>query len=152
MPSRVSTVRAERQLLEVLAEFRHQLRAFLQFSESAAEQVRLHPQQHQLLLQVAGAPEGVAVNIAYAARRLGLHHNSAVELVNRSAAQGLLVRASDPEDRRRVTLEITAKAARILKGLSKSHARELRELAPVLIRSLKRIESADRTRKRRRTR
>lgn len=152
MPSRVSTVRAERELLEVLAEFRHQLRAFLQFSESAAEQVRLHPQQHQLLLQVAGAPEGVAVNIAYAARRLGLHHNSAVELVNRSAAQGLLVRASDPEDRRRVALEITAKAARILKGLSKSHARELRELAPVLIRSLKRIESADRTRKRRRTR
>ncbi len=152
MPSRVSTVRAQRHLLEVLAEFRHQLRAFLQFSESAAEQVRLHPQQHQLLLQVAGAPEGVAVNIAYAARRLGLHHNSAVELVNRSAAQGLLVRASDPEDRRRVTLEITAKAARILKGLSKSHARELRELAPVLIRSLKRIESADRTRKRRRTR
>ena len=152
MPSRVSTVRAERQLLEVLAEFRHQLRAFLQFSESAAEQVRLHPQQHQLLLQVAGAPQGVAVNIAYAARRLGLHHNSAVELVNRSAAQGLLVRASDPEDRRRVTLEITAKAARILKGLSKSHARELRELAPVLIRSLKRIESADRTRKRRHTR
>lgn len=152
MPSRVSTVRAERELLEVLAEFRHQLRAFLQFSESAAEQVRLHPQQHQLLLQVAGAPQGVAVNIAYAARRLGLHHNSAVELVNRSAAQGLLVRASDPEDRRRVALEITAKAARILKGLSKSHARELRELAPVLIRSLKRIESADRTRKRRRTR
>jgi DNA-binding MarR family transcriptional regulator len=139
-------------LLEVLAEFRHQLRAFLQFSESAAEQVRLHPQQHQLLLQVAGAPQGVAVNIAYAARRLGLHHNSAVELVNRSAAQGLLVRASDPEDRRRVTLEITAKAARVLKGLSKNHARELRELAPVLIRSLKRIERADRTRKRRRTR
>jgi len=152
MRSRMSTMREERKLLQVLAEFRHQLRAFLQFSERAAEQVSLHPQQHQLLLQVAGAPQGAAVNIAYAARRLGLHHNSAVELVNRSAAEGLLVRASDPADRRRVALEITAKGAWILKGLSKSHTRELRELGPVLIRSLKRIESADRARSPRSTR
>ena len=152
MRSRMGKAREERKLLQALAEFRHQLRAFLQFSERAAEQVRLHPQQHQLLLQVAGAPQSVTVNIAYAARRLGLHHYSAVELVNRSASEGLLGRASDPEDRRRVTLEITTKGARILKGLSKSHTRELRELGPVLIRSLKRIESADRTRSACRTR
>jgi DNA-binding MarR family transcriptional regulator len=152
MPSRMIASRAEQELLQVLAEFRYQLRAFLQFSERAAEEAGLHPQQHQLLLQVAGAPQGVAVNIAYAAKRLGLHHNSAVELVNRSVAQGLLVRAADAGDGRRVALEITAKGSKILQGLSKSHARELRELGPVLIRSLKRIERADRTRKRRRDR
>jgi len=54
-------------LLRTLAEFRFELRRFLQFSESAALEVGLQPQQHQLLLQVAGAPEGTALTIAYAA-------------------------------------------------------------------------------------
>jgi len=92
-----------------LAEFRYQLRGFLRFSEQAAYQVDLHPQQHQLLLQVAGAPEGALPSLAYAAGRLGLRHNSAVELVNRSVTKGLLVRIPDPQDHRRVLLEITLK-------------------------------------------
>ena len=75
-----------RDLVHILAEFRYQLRTFLQFSEQAAHEVRLRPQQHQLLLQVAGAPERTAASIAYVAGRLGLRHNSAVELVNRSVA------------------------------------------------------------------
>ena len=141
----------DRHLLQALAEFRYQLRRFLQFSERAAHRVSLHPQQHQLLLQVAGAPPGHAVSIAYAAWRLGLRHNSVVELVNRSVAEGLLIRARDPQDRRRVGLAITVKSRRILKELSQSHAQELRELGPFLVRSLKRIERADRARVERRT-
>src|SRR6266849_9362070 len=105
----------DRRLLQALAEFRYQLRGFLRFSKQAAYQVDWHPQQHQLLLQVAGAPEGTVASIAYAAWRLGLRHNSAVELVNRSVAEGLLVRAPDPQDRRRVTLDTTVKGRRILK-------------------------------------
>jgi hypothetical protein len=45
--------------LRVLAEFRYTLREFLQFSEKAAVQFDIQPKQHQLLLQVAGAPEDV---------------------------------------------------------------------------------------------
>jgi DNA-binding MarR family transcriptional regulator len=127
------------QRLQALAEFRFQLRRFLQFSENAAHGVKLHPRQHQLLLQVAGAPDGCAATIAYAAKRLGLRHNSVVELVNRSAQEGLLVRTGDPEDRRRVVLRITPAGRQILKKLSEYHARELHELGPALIRSLKRI-------------
>jgi hypothetical protein len=59
--------RANNHLLQVLAEFRYQLRGFLQFSQQAANRVGLHPQQHQLMLQVAGAPASVPVSIAYAA-------------------------------------------------------------------------------------
>lgn len=143
---------AERHLQQALAEFRYQLRIFLQFSERAAHRVELHPQQHQLLLQVAGAPEGSLASIAYAAERLGLRHNSAVELVNRSVAEGLLVRTSDLRDHRRVVLEITAKGRRVLKNLSQNHARELRELGPPLLQSLKRIARGDRTRIGRRNR
>ena len=45
-------------LLQTLAEFRYELRRFHHFSEAAAREADLEPQQHQLLLQVAGAPAG----------------------------------------------------------------------------------------------
>jgi DNA-binding MarR family transcriptional regulator len=131
------------QLLQALAEFRYQLRRFLQFSENAAHEVNLHPQQHQLLLHIAGAPDGCAATIAYAAERLGLRHNSVVELVNRSATEGLLVRAEDPEDGRRVLLRITPAGRNVLKRLSEYHARELHELGPILIRSLKQVKESN---------
>ena len=63
-------------LLSTLADFRFELRRFLQFSEGAAIEAGLQPQQHQLLLQVAGAPGGTPVTIAYAATRLGLKHRT----------------------------------------------------------------------------
>src|SRR5271165_1431242 len=88
-------------LLKTLADFRHELRRFLHFSECVALEAGLQPQQHQLLLQVAGAPGTQPVTIAYAAERLGLKHNSTVELVDRSERQGLLVRTEDRSDKRR---------------------------------------------------
>ncbi len=127
-------------LLRSLAEFRATLRAFLQFSESAALDAGLQPHQHQLLLQVAGAPPSVAINIAWAAERLGLRHNSAVELVDRSVREGLLTRTADPADKRRVLLRLTAKGRRLLARLTGDHARELQERAPRLIASLKKIQ------------
>jgi DNA-binding MarR family transcriptional regulator len=123
-------------LLQSLAEFRFELRKFLHFSEQAALDAGLHPQQHQLLLQVAGAPEQTAVTIAYAAERLGLRHNSAVELVNRSEREGLLVRVTDEDDRRCAILQMTRKGKQVLRTLSGDHARELNELAPKLAQAL----------------
>ena len=104
-----STKSASDSLLRTLAEFRYELRRFLHFSECAALEAGLQPKQHQLLLQVAGAPDATAVTIAYAAERLGLKHNSAVELVNRSEREGLLVRIADAGDKRRVILRTTRK-------------------------------------------
>ena len=109
----------------------------------------LHPQQHQLLLQIAGAPSGSVASIAYAAERLGLRHHTVVELVDRSVAEGLLIRTEDPNDGRRVILAITKKGRKILQNLSEYHARELRELGPRLIRSLKDIEDLQKTHQRR---
>jgi DNA-binding MarR family transcriptional regulator len=126
-------------LLKTLAEFRFELRRFLQFSESAALAAGLQPQQHQLLLQVAGAPEATAVTVAYAAERLGLKHNSAVELVDRSEREGLLVRLNDATDKRRAILQLTGKGKRVLGNLAGDHARELNELAPRLLKTLKHV-------------
>jgi DNA-binding MarR family transcriptional regulator len=138
MSVRVSTLDSDL-LLRTLAEFRFELRRFLHFSESSAVEEGLHPQQHQLLLQVAGAPEDAVVTIAYAAERLGLRHNSVVELVNRSEGEGLLLRAADAEDQRRALLRVTRKGRRALERLSEDHAREIHELAPRLLRTLEQI-------------
>jgi len=126
-------------LLQTLAAFRFEMRRFLHFSESAALEAGLQPQQHQLLLQVAGAPAATAVTIAFAAERLGLKHNSTVELVDRSVREGLLTRTVDPSDKRRAILKVTRQGYRILARLSAGHARELNVLAPRLIHALQNI-------------
>jgi DNA-binding MarR family transcriptional regulator len=128
------------QLIATLAEFRFELRKFLQFSETAATDAKLHPQQHQLLLQVAGAPEGSQITIAYAADRLGLKHNSTVELVDRSEREDLIERTVDKDDKRRAILRLTRKGRHVLHKLSDDHARELNEMAPRLMRALKRVQ------------
>ena len=129
----------DRQRLQTLAEFRYTLRKFLQFSEKRAEDAGLHPQQHQLLLHIAGAPEGVETTVSYVAERLGLRHNSVVELSKRCEEAGLIRRRHDTHDRRCVVLQITAEGNKILRVLSDDHERELYELVPTLIEALTKI-------------
>lgn len=133
--TRASDVR----LLSTLADFRHALRQFLHFSEVAALEAGIHPQQHQLMLQIAGAPAVAPTTVAYVAERLGLKHNSAVELVNRSEHEGLVTREEDPNDRRRAIVRLTRKGEGLLDRLSGDHARELMVMAPQLIESLERV-------------
>jgi DNA-binding MarR family transcriptional regulator len=126
-------------LHRALASFRHQLRNFLLVSEVAANDAGLHPQQHQLLLAVAGVPDGRVPSIAYAAEALGLKHNTVVELVDRCEHEGLLERAPDSEDRRQVCLRTTARGQKLLDRLSNVHLQELRVQGPMLIRSLQTV-------------
>lgn len=108
-------------------------------SESEANGAGLHPQQHQLLLTVAGVPDGCSPSIAYAAEALGLKHNTVVELVDRCEREGLLNRVTDLEDRRRVCLRATARGQRVLNRLSQVHMRELNSQGPLLIHALQKI-------------
>ena len=126
-------------LLRELAEFRYQLRQFLHFSEEAAARRDLPAQQHQLLLQIAGAAEGVETTVSYVAERLGLRHHSVVELSKRCEDAGLVERRHEVADRRFVVLRVTAEGQRVLRALSEDHARELHDLAPRLMEVLTRI-------------
>jgi DNA-binding MarR family transcriptional regulator len=129
----------DRQRLRNLAEFRYQLRRFLQFSEGCAAEAGLHPQQHQLLLQLVGAPDEAETTVSYAAERLGLRHHTVVELSKRCEEAGLIHRNQDMNDRRCIQLRVTAKGHRVLRILSDNHERELYELAPRLIGALSMI-------------
>jgi DNA-binding MarR family transcriptional regulator len=117
---------------QALAAFRHAIRQFLRFSEAAAEAVGLTPRQYQALLAIKGVPPGQRPTIGDLAGQLQVHHHSAVGLVDRLVAHGLVVRRAAPEDRRRVQLALTARGERMLRRLATAHRAELRQIGPRL--------------------
>jgi len=121
-----------------LAEFRHALRCFLEFSEVAAANEGLTPQQHQALLVIRGSPADAA-NVGRLAERLRIRHNTAVELAKRLEAAGLIARTVSPADRRAVMLTLTADGTARLEVLSRVHRNELRQLRPVIVGLFERI-------------
>jgi DNA-binding MarR family transcriptional regulator len=121
-----------------LAELRYQIRLFLRFSEEAARKMSLEPQQHQLMLALKGLPPGIRPTIGTLAERLQIQHHSAVELVNRLSAGGLVRRNRSGEDRRQVLLGLTPKGEKVLRELSIGHKAELRSQGPALVAALER--------------
>jgi DNA-binding MarR family transcriptional regulator len=124
---------------EALSDFRYSIRCFLEFSENAAREAGLTPQQHQALLTVKGFPPQTAVTIGDLAERLRIRHNSAVELVDRLVDAGFIVRSPDALDSRRVLLSLSDAANGVLASLSAVHLDELSRLRPVLKGILRRI-------------
>jgi DNA-binding MarR family transcriptional regulator len=124
---------------ETLAGFRYLLRRFATFSEQAARRAGLTAQQHQALLAVRGFPGRERVTIGELAERLGLRNHSVTGLVDRLVARGLMRRRHDATDRRRVLVETTARARRLLERLSQAHREELARLAPLLRSLLERV-------------
>ena len=117
---------------EQLLRMRTGLRRFLRWSEEQARREGLTGAQHQLLLAVRGHPDGRGPTIGEVAEYLALKHHSAVGLVDRTEAAGLVVRRADREDHRVVRLQLTAMGRRRLASLSAAHIEELRRLAPEL--------------------
>jgi DNA-binding MarR family transcriptional regulator len=119
-----------------LAEFRYQIRRYLQFSAEAAREHGLEPQQHQLLLAIKGLPDDARPTIRELAERLQIQHHSAVELVNRLADHGAIRREHTGADRREVLLRLTPHGAALLRRLSLAHHIELEKTGPVLVKAL----------------
>jgi DNA-binding MarR family transcriptional regulator len=126
---------------EALAEFRFHIRKFIRFSERAAREAGVEPQQHQLLLAVKGIPRETLPTIGEIARRLQVVHHSAVELVDRLEEQGLIQRRRSSEDRRQVLLSLTPKGERVLRDLSMHHRSELQASGPELASALRKLLS-----------
>ena len=121
-----------------LSQFRYLIRRFLEFSQIQANEAGLTPRQHQALLAIKGFPNGGPVAVGDLAERLCIRHHSAVELVNRLAEAGLVVRNQDKADNRRVLLQLTPLADDRLAELSAAHLDELSRIEPMLRRLLSR--------------
>ena len=119
-----------------LAELRYQIRRFLTFSEAAARDAGVEPQQHQLLLVLKALRPEEKPTIRTIADRLQIQHNSAVELVKRSVERGLVERRISREDRREASLHLSRAGERLLRRLSIAHRSELRSAAPLLVDAL----------------
>src|SRR5437764_1869868 len=119
-----------------LAEIRYQIRRYLRFSEQAAREAGLVPQQHQLLLALKGLPAGREATISELAERLQIQHHSTVELIDRLVERGLIKRLRDEADQRRVIIHLTPQGEQVLRRLSLLHRRELELAGPAFARAL----------------
>jgi DNA-binding MarR family transcriptional regulator len=135
----VTAASLTKQDYEKLAEFRHALRKFFRFSEHAATELGLPPQQHQALLAIQGFPGRAWVNITELKERLQLEHHSTVGLVNRLARRKLVMREHALYDKRQVNVRLTEQGKETLRKLSAAHRSELKRIGPELSRMLEDI-------------
>jgi DNA-binding MarR family transcriptional regulator len=121
-----------------IADFRHALRKFLSFSEQAAADEGLMPQQHQALLVIRGREAGTTT-IGVLADRLCVKHHTAVGLVQRLEAAGLVNKQPSAYDRRVIVLQLTAEGSARLERLTQAHRAELKDLGPEMIALLSKL-------------
>lgn len=115
----------------VLAAFRRDLRAFLRFSENAAEAAGITAQQYQVLLALRASPDG-CLSVGKLADEMSLAPHSASGLVSRLEAAGLVERLRPQGDARRVDIQIAARGTDVISSLAKVHREELKQLRPML--------------------
>ena len=115
-----------------LLELRTGLRRFMRWSEQQAVFAGLTPAQHQLLLAIRGHPDPRGPTIGDVAAHLQLRHHSAVGLVDRAEAAGMVRRTQDADNLSTVRLLLTAEGSRRLATLSEQHLEELAHLAPTM--------------------
>ncbi|MFD2216381.1 MarR family winged helix-turn-helix transcriptional regulator [Metabacillus endolithicus] len=111
-----------------LSEFRYQLRKFLNFSESAAREIGITPQQHQLLLTVMGFPDRNYATPGELSQRLQITHHACVGLIDRCEQTGLVTRRKNPLDGRSVLIEVTELGRDKLEKLSEIHLEEINRI------------------------
>ena len=116
---------AQPSLVRQLAWFRYQLRQFLRFSEKAARLCGVTPQQHQLILGIAGYTGRGWANISELAEFLQERHNAVVGLVERASSRGLVRKEQSSRDRRFVRVRLTPKGEDLLRRLADMHRDEL---------------------------
>ena len=115
-----------------LARFRYALRIFLRFSETAARECGVTPQQHQLMLGVAGFNGRGNATISELAEFLQERHHSVVGLVGRAARKGLVRTVQGQDDRRVVIVSLTPTGRRMLARLSTLHGREVSRMRALI--------------------
>jgi len=116
-----------------LADFRYEIRRFLNFSEDAARVAGIEPHQHQALLVIKGLPANHVATVGVLAERLQIQHHSAVELTDRLESKGLIRRSRSKADRREVLLGLTLRGEKLLQKLTVAHRAELQSMGPKLL-------------------
>jgi DNA-binding MarR family transcriptional regulator len=121
---------------EAMAELRYQIRRFIRFSENAARDEGIEPQQQQLLLAIKGLPDGVKPTIGVLAERMQLQHHSVVGLIDRLVDRALLVRLRATDDKRQVLIKLSHNGEECLRKLALHNLHELQSIGPKFVKVL----------------
>ena len=113
---------------ETLAQFRYQMRKFERFSELAAMQEGIKPQQYLLMLHIKGMPGREWATVGELAERLQVQAHAAVTLVSRCEALALVERRAHPMDGRQVQVHLRQAGEDLLQRLAGLHRAELKSL------------------------
>ena len=119
-----------------LAEFRHHIERYLDFSDEAAKAAGIEPRQYQLMLAIRGLPEGTEPTVGALAQQLRSHHHSTVELINRAGTNDLVRRSRAGTH---VFVRLTRKGERVLVQAVDERLKELRIAGPVLVHALQQL-------------
>lgn len=104
----------------------------MRWSEDQAVAAGLTPAQHQLLVAIKGHRGSEAPAIRDLAEYLMLQSHSAVGLVDRAEAVGVVRRQQDEKDGRVVRVYLTDKGDQLVENLTTAHLTELYNLAEAL--------------------
>ncbi len=127
--SALKSQKANPRAVRQLAQFRYRLRRFLRFSESAARDAGVTPQQHQLMLGIAGFTGRGWATISELREFLQERHNAVVALVNRAVDAKLVRKTPVARDRRFVRVDLTSTGRAKLTKLAALHRRELKRFS-----------------------
>ena len=119
--------------LVALNGFQRLLRRARRSADEVAADAGLDRQQYQLLLSVRALNQRGTCTMVALSDDLEVRPHTAVELVNRAEARGLVTRQREQQDRRRVLVRLTRDGERMLRRAGRHHlqqlARELPEFA-----------------------
>lgn len=133
MPKRKQADKLKKEDYELLSEFRYRLRKFLGFSEAAAIEHGVTPQQYQAMLSIHGFPGRDWVTVGELAEKMQIEHHSAGGLIRRMETSGLVRKKASEEDRRVAQIRLTPQGLKILSKLILVHQDELGLVGPDII-------------------
>jgi DNA-binding MarR family transcriptional regulator len=102
--------------------------AFERLGERDARALGTTHTQHHVLLTLRGHPHPAGATVKDVAAALGVASPSAVELISRMRAAGLLERHPDARDARVTRVELTSLGEQLLHQLAEAHLPRLRQL------------------------
>jgi len=117
---------------ETLALHRYVIQQFLHFSEGVLQKAGLTPQQYQAMLAIKALPDRDYMTMGELAECLLIRPHSAVGLINRLEALGLVVRQTPKTDRRQIHLRLTEQGCQVLERMAERHVGKWRQLGPQL--------------------
>ena len=96
------------------------------FVDEAARAHSCTAAMYHLLMAVRTGRRGRGLDIGMLTADLGVRHPSAAEMVRKAEAAAFVVSSVDPEDRRRVLVDLTDTGTKVLDDLAAAHRDEVR--------------------------